>query len=75
YHCAQLLDRQKKPKKHEYSTKYKDCLPMQRFNCKGWLTITIDTEKKQVIVELTHKYHAEYADVHVMDEIKEYIQN
>ncbi|CAG8798249.1 11576_t:CDS:1, partial [Gigaspora rosea] len=32
-------------------------------------------KKKQVIVELTHEYHAEYANVHVMDELKEYIQN
>ncbi|CAG8848830.1 13511_t:CDS:2, partial [Racocetra persica] len=62
YHCVQLLDRQKKPKKHEDPTKHRDHLPMQRFHCRGWLTLTIDTEKNQIEVELVHEYHAEYAD-------------
>ncbi|RIB19546.1 hypothetical protein C2G38_2136760 [Gigaspora rosea] len=74
YHCAQLLDRQKKSKKHEDPTKHRDRLPMQRFHCRGWLTLTIDLQKFQVTIELTHEYHAEYVDVRVMNEIKEYIQ-
>ncbi|CAG8780224.1 29202_t:CDS:2, partial [Gigaspora margarita] len=56
-------------------TKHRDRLPMQWFHCNGWLTITVDTKKKQVIVELTHEYHAKYADIRVMDKIKGYIQN
>ncbi|CAG8850886.1 2403_t:CDS:1, partial [Racocetra persica] len=40
----------------------------------GWLMLTVDIEKLQVTTELTHKYHAEYVDVRVMNEIKEYIQ-
>ncbi|RIB08198.1 hypothetical protein C2G38_2212239 [Gigaspora rosea] len=36
--------------------------------------INLNSKKKQVIVELTHKYHAEYENVHVIDEIKGYIQ-
>ncbi|RIB00258.1 hypothetical protein C2G38_2306711 [Gigaspora rosea] len=47
---------------------------MQRFHCRGWLTLTIDLQKFQVTIELTHEYHAEYVDVRVMNEIKEYIQ-
>ncbi|CAG8757380.1 27898_t:CDS:2, partial [Racocetra persica] len=74
YHCAQLIDRQKKLKKYEDSTKHRDHLLMQRFHCKGWLKITIDTEKKEVFIELTHEYHAKYADIRVINEIKEYIQ-
>ncbi|CAG8491544.1 13886_t:CDS:2 [Gigaspora margarita] len=42
---------------------------------RGWLTISINTEKNQVTVELTHEYHAEYIDVCTTNEIKEYIQN
>ncbi|CAG8718659.1 26839_t:CDS:2 [Racocetra persica] len=65
YHCAQLLDRQKKPKKYEDPTKHRDHLPMQRFHCRGWLMLTIDTEKNQIEVELVHKYHTEYADENI----------
>ncbi|CAG8782943.1 12860_t:CDS:1, partial [Racocetra persica] len=62
YYCAQLIDQQKKPKKYKDSTKHRDCLPMQQFHCKGWLKITVDTEKKEVFIELTYKYYAKYAD-------------
>ncbi|CAG8632278.1 14026_t:CDS:2, partial [Cetraspora pellucida] len=74
YHCAQLLDQQKKSKKHEDHTKHRDRLPMQQFHCGGWLLLTIDTEKMQITIELSHKYHVEYVDVRVMNEIKEYVQ-
>ncbi|CAG8644862.1 14083_t:CDS:2 [Racocetra persica] len=62
YHCAQLLDRQKKSKKHEDPTKHRDRLPIQQFHCRGWLMLTVDIEKLQVTTELTHEYHAEYID-------------
>ncbi|CAG8836484.1 24380_t:CDS:2, partial [Racocetra persica] len=65
----------KDPKKREDPTKHKDHLPMQRFHCGGWLTITINTKKNQVNIKLTHEYHTEYIDVHVTNEVKEYIQN
>ncbi|CAG8797972.1 20949_t:CDS:2, partial [Gigaspora margarita] len=74
YHCAQLLDRQKKSKKHEDPTKHRDRLLMQWFHCRSWLMLTIDLQKFQVTIELTHEYHAEYVDVRVINEIKEYIQ-
>ncbi|CAG8684911.1 11567_t:CDS:2, partial [Gigaspora rosea] len=63
YHCTQLLDRQKKPKKHEDSAKHRDYIPMQWFHC------------RQVTIELTHEYHAEYVDIRITNETKEYIQN
>ncbi|CAG8617862.1 16587_t:CDS:2 [Cetraspora pellucida] len=70
YYCAQLLDRQKKLKKHKDFTKHRDHLPMQRFYYKGWLMFTIDTEKNQIEVELVHKYHAEYANPVEDDELE-----
>ncbi|CAG8471738.1 23754_t:CDS:2 [Gigaspora rosea] len=32
-------------------------------------------EKKQVTIELTHEYYAKYVDIHITNEIKEYIRN
>ncbi|CAG8708093.1 17498_t:CDS:2, partial [Racocetra persica] len=71
----QLLDQQKKLKKHEDSIKYRDHLSKEQFYCKGWLILTIDTNKDQVTVELTHDYHTRYIDVRITDKIKEYIKN
>jgi hypothetical protein len=47
---------------------------MKRFYCDGWLKIAIDMERKEAVVELTHRHHAEYIDVRVSEEVKEYIK-
>ncbi|CAG8652807.1 10442_t:CDS:2, partial [Scutellospora calospora] len=62
YYCTQLLDWQKKSKKHEDPTKHRDCLLIQQFHCRSWLTLTIDLQKFQITIELTHEYHTEYVD-------------
>jgi hypothetical protein len=42
YHCAQSKERQNAPKKSQREgAKHRDKLPMDAFECHGWLHITI----------------------------------
>ncbi|CAG8601556.1 5013_t:CDS:2 [Racocetra persica] len=50
-------------------------LEITSFKFKGWLMLTIDTNKNQATVELIHDYYPGYIDVCITDKIKEYIKN
>lgn len=47
---------------------------MERFNCEGWLKLVVDLVKNETQVTLTHYHHAEYVDVQVSEDLKEYIR-
>lgn len=59
--------------KHQDITKQRDHISMECFNCDGWLKINVNPQNYVSSIELTHRYHNEYMDVRVSEEIKDYI--
>ncbi|CAG8678213.1 23664_t:CDS:2, partial [Gigaspora margarita] len=74
FYCAQLADRQKKSKKIDNIEKQRDYFSAQRFQCNGWINLSINIAKKEARIEITHLYHTEYIDTKTSDTIKSYIQ-
>lgn len=54
YHCAQLNTHQPGSRKALDSSKHRDKLPMDTFQCGGWFKVVIDNSSPWVNVELAH---------------------
>jgi hypothetical protein len=74
YHCAQLVNRQKRSKKHEDTSKQRDHVPMERYPCEGWLRMVVNMTIMEVHVDLSHHHHSEYVDIRITEELKDYIR-
>ncbi|KAJ7787808.1 hypothetical protein B0H14DRAFT_2399159 [Mycena olivaceomarginata] len=76
YHCSQNQKRQHKPKKSEREgAKHRDKIPMESFNCRGWLHITIDDSDNIAIVKILHRDdHIPYWCIDVPAEVTEFVR-
>ncbi|KAI0643906.1 hypothetical protein C8Q79DRAFT_161111 [Trametes meyenii] len=74
YSCCQSTAREKKPKVPK-GEKARDTRRMQRFECDGWLHITVSPASDIVEVTLKHfEAHLPYDDIDLPDEWKRYIE-
>ncbi|XP_006462497.1 hypothetical protein AGABI2DRAFT_119353 [Agaricus bisporus var. bisporus H97] len=73
YSCSQSSSRKAKSQKND-NTKQRDKLPMDFFNCEGWLYITIHNSDNIALVKLRHREaHIPYWSIDVPEEIKKMV--
>lgn len=76
YHCAQVETRQQKSKKGTTEGKPRDKDHMDRFECDGWLHITVFDDSNIALVKYKHKEdHIHYWSIEVPLDVKEYVEN
>lgn len=75
WHCAQLNGQATKNKKIDEPAKRRARMKMDRFNCNGWLRITVNEDDTSIArVRLTHhRCHQPYTDISVPKGIKDII--
>ncbi|KAH6869450.1 hypothetical protein BKA70DRAFT_1131763, partial [Coprinopsis sp. MPI-PUGE-AT-0042] len=76
YHCSQLRNRQKKPRKSKVEgVKHRDKLQMITFACDGWLIITLSPSSNVASVRLKHcDDHIPYWRVDIPEETQQFIR-
>ena len=75
YFCSQRDILAKKPKKHQDSSKHRDILSMERFNCNGVIKIIINEVTKIAKVALQHDFlHTRPNIVTLPQNIKDFIK-
>jgi hypothetical protein len=75
WHCAQLNGQATKNKKIKKPAKRHVHMKMDRFNCNGWLRITVNNDDTSILrVWLTHhQCHQPYTDISIPKSIKDII--
>ena len=68
-YCAQLEGEERQRKLHEDPTKRRGHVQMPRYNCKGWLYITVPNDRTLPIqVRMTHdEAHPHYTDISLLE--------
>src|SRR3954454_24810366 len=75
YFCSQRNILAKKPKKHQDSSKHRDRLSMERFNCNGVIKIAINEVSKNAKVTLQHDFlHVQPSITSIPQNIKDFIK-
>ncbi|KAH6909721.1 hypothetical protein BKA70DRAFT_1101920 [Coprinopsis sp. MPI-PUGE-AT-0042] len=75
YHCAQLDQRQRKPKKKE-DVKSRDKCQMDTYACHGWMHITVSSALPYLLVKVNHDVkHTPYWNHDIPDDVKDLIKN
>ena len=74
YHCSQLASQQKASKKIADTSKHRDRLQMNVFNCEGWLTLALDTETSVANLRLNHCLdHIPYSFIDLPSDVRDYV--
>lgn len=75
YTCAQSQERMPKSQKQKLEhTKLRDRLAMTRFDCHGWLHITLSNTNHTAFVKISHgNLHIPYYCIDVPQDIKDFI--
>ena len=74
YYCAQSADRQKKAKDSESG---RDIRRMKRYECHGWLYVTIKREIQddaRVVIK-HHMHHPRYTDISLPEKWQKFIRD
>jgi hypothetical protein len=76
FYCAQLSGEQTKHKLNEDTSKRRARMTMERFNCDGWMHITLDDENLETaVIRMTHyQCHHPYLDISILPEIAQEIE-
>jgi hypothetical protein len=76
YHCAQSKERQNAPKKSQREgAKHRDKLPMDAFECHGWLHITIMDGENIALIKISHSDdHIPYWSIDVPADVIEFVK-
>src|SRR5688572_2381137 len=75
YHCSQNQCLAKKPKKHSDLHKHHDKQSIVRYDCKGYIKITIYEDLATSNIEMQHFLHQTRPDISISPEIKQFIQD
>ena len=74
FHCAQSKEQQAIAEKIPEQNLQHDCLPMDAFDCHGWLHITILDGVSGIAIQVEHKEdHISYCAIAVPEDIKNMI--
>ena len=74
YHCSQLASQQKASKKIADTSKHRDRLQMNVFNCWGWLTLALDTETSVANLCLNHCLdHIPYSFIDLPSDVRDFV--
>ncbi|KAI0669307.1 hypothetical protein C8Q78DRAFT_992915 [Trametes maxima] len=75
FSCAQSADREQNPKVPK-GPKPRDARRMERFQCHGWLHLTVSAESDVIEVSLKHReHHKPYKDIELPEEWKTFIKD
>lgn len=75
YNCAQSVSRQDGLKTTQPGKKPRTTRRMDRFNCEGYLRITVDPGSEEMLITMRHEEeHMPYLDIEIPDAWKEYIE-
>ncbi|KAI0672613.1 hypothetical protein C8Q78DRAFT_990991 [Trametes maxima] len=75
FSCAQSADREQNPKVPK-GPKPRDTRRMERFQCHGWLHLTVSAESDVIEVSLKHReHHKPYKDIELPEEWKTFIKD
>lgn len=77
YYCAQNEDEVQKPHLHDDPTKQRARMKMDRFPCKGMLSLTVKNDDLDVPIRLKirhHEVHLHYVDISIKQDIKEVVE-
>ncbi|EJD54251.1 hypothetical protein AURDEDRAFT_156030 [Auricularia subglabra TFB-10046 SS5] len=76
YSCAQNADRKAKPQKHADPAKQRDKIPLDTFDCHGWLHISVSDASDVVFVKLSHKKdHVHYSCIDIPPDVLDLVAN
>lgn len=76
YYCAQLEGEQTKHKLNEDKNKQRARMTMDRYNCYGWLNISVDDDDLSFAnIRITHHLsHHPYTDISITPEVEEIVE-